>query len=174
MAKLSSGLILAEEAMDYPDAIEGTVVSSEVVPSAFDRVPEALRDNVEKAFETLSLPPAMRLVKLNEHLGGDADPEAGAQALLAWCRDEYARRKTGQPVAHVADNGKKRQNAPITNGIQAKAPDNFYRADGKDVQPSATVAPVEVAAPVTTAAGPVGTVGSSAADTAPSASGFDF
>lgn len=100
-ADLLLGLVLAEEAMDYP-AIEGSVISSEVVESGpvtlLDKLPDALRDNVEKAFSTLNLAPGLRLAKINEFMGGDGvDPEAGAQQILDWARDEFAKRKTGQP-----------------------------------------------------------------------------
>lgn len=108
-----SGLILAEEAMDYP-TVEGTVVASEVVESpksqnVFEGLPEPVRDTIEKAFATLNFSVAQRLTKLNEYLGGDGiDPDAQANALLDWCRDEFAKRKTGQPRAKKgADNGKK-------------------------------------------------------------------
>ena len=109
------GLVLAEEAQDYP-TIEGTVVSSEEVSpvvSLLDRVPEGLRDNLEKAFETLSLAPGLRLAKINEFLGGDGvDAEAGALQLLEWCRDEFAKRKTGAPRAKKGDaNAKKKETA---------------------------------------------------------------
>ena len=115
-ADLLLGLILAEEAQDIP--IEGTVVSSEVVTSPavvlLDRIPEGLRDNLEKAFETLSLAPGLRLAKINEFLGGaGVDPEAGAQQLLDWCKDEYAKRKTGMPRAKKG-NDKKTSSAGST------------------------------------------------------------
>ncbi len=108
-----SGLILAEEAMDYPDAIDVVPVSVETVaPSAvaFDRLPEALRDNIEKAFTALAMSPGARLTKLNEFLQREGDLEENALAMLEWCRDEYAKRKTGQPRAK--GNGKSRENAP--------------------------------------------------------------
>ncbi len=126
-----SGLILAEEAMDYPDAIEGTVVSSVPATDPLERVPEGLRDQIGKAFETLSLSPGMRLAKVNEFLGPDAaDPEAGAQAILDWCKDEYAKRKTGQP-RKKDDNGK-RPNAPAKSETKAddRPADPDAHADG--------------------------------------------
>ena len=49
-ADMLLGLVLAEEAEDYPNAIPGEVVHSELVPvDPMERVPEGLRDNVEKA-----------------------------------------------------------------------------------------------------------------------------
>ncbi len=105
-ADLLLGLVLAEEAMDYPEAIDSQVIATELVVPAIERIPEGLRDNMEKAFETLSMSAAQRLAKVNEFLGKDGvSPEEGAQALLDWCRDEFAKRKTGQP-RKKADNGK--------------------------------------------------------------------
>lgn len=114
-----SGLILAEEALDYP-TVEGTVISSEVVEpptmSLLDKLPEGLRDNVEKAFSTLNLAPGLRLAKVNEFMGGDGvDPETGAQAILDWCRDEFAKRKTGQPRKKKDEgNGKPKVSNEVT------------------------------------------------------------
>ena len=108
-----SGLILAEEAMDYP-TVEGTVVASEVVEhvspavTLFEQLPEGIRDNIEKAFETMNFAPGMRLAKINEFFGGEgikADDQAAL--LLDWLKDEFARRKTGMPRAKKSDiNGK--------------------------------------------------------------------
>jgi len=113
-ADLLLGLVLAEEAQDYP-SVEGTVISSEVVPSVppvvslLERVPEALRDNIGKAFAELKMstpnadgigwtPNGLGMAKINEFLAGaGVDPEAGGLALLEWCRDEFAKRKTGAP-----------------------------------------------------------------------------
>lgn len=98
------GLILAEEAMDLDVVVD--VRPTLTAPSLFERIPEGLRDNVEKAFETLSLAPGLRIAKLHEFLGGEGvDAEAGTNALLEWCRNEYAKRKTGKPKSE--GNGKK-------------------------------------------------------------------
>src|SRR5574340_103940 len=111
---LLMGLVLAEEAGDYPE-LSATGVTDEPAPKAIDRmeqVPEGLRDNLTKAFDTLNLAPGLRLAKLNEFLGKDGvTPEEGAQALLDWCKDEYALRKTGQPRKRTAGDNK----------VQAKA-----------------------------------------------------
>jgi hypothetical protein len=143
-----SGLILAEEAQDYPDAIEGTVVSSTVVPpatSAYDRLSEALKANIEKAFETLALAPGLRIAKLTEFLTTDVEPEEGAQALLLWCRDEYAKRKTGKAVDRKGpENGrtKKAETSDSATG-GARRPDSERSSelhpvsDAVDVQPQA-------------------------------------
>jgi hypothetical protein len=117
------GLVLAEEAQDYP-SIEGHVVSVEDVPAkattAFDRLPESLQENIEKAFAALNMGAGARLAKLNEWLGGDGvDIEAQATGLLEWCRDEFAKRKTGKPRGKKADNGKKSE--PQAGGDSAGA-----------------------------------------------------
>ena len=90
--------------MDYPDAIDAHAVSVEEVRHApvdpMERIPEGLRDNIEKAFTSLNIAGGQRLAKLNEFLGKeDVTPEDGAQALLDWCKDEYSKRKTGKPRA---------------------------------------------------------------------------
>ncbi len=144
-----SGLILAEEALDY-QTIDGQVIASEdVTPTetpasrALASLPEGLRENIEKAFETLNLPPAMRLVKVNEHLVGDGvDLEVGAQAILDWCRDEFAKRKTGMPRAKKGEgNGKKSQ----SSGTAAKAPEQTGDA-AREAGSSVASAEVGVAA----------------------------
>ncbi len=134
------GLVLAEEAQDYP-SIEGTVVSSEIVHEpapalvAFEKVSEGLRTRIEEAFATLNIGNGARLAKLNEHMLGDGvDPEAGAQSLLDWCKDEWAKRKTGKP------------RAPKGNGREKPAP------KAEDPKPAMTPSelppePVKVAPP---------------------------
>ena len=112
-ADLLLGLVLVEEAQDYP--IEGTVVASEEVKeppavTAFNALPEGLRDNIEKAFTTLNLAPGLRLAKINECLGNaDVTPEDGAQQILDWCRDEFSKRRTGAPRKKKDDNAKKKK-----------------------------------------------------------------
>lgn len=117
------GLVLAEEAQDYP-SIEGTVISSEIVTtppvlSVFERVPNGLKGSIEKAFAELNMSSTQDgtvtltgagLAKMNEYLAGDGvDLEVAATKLLDWCKDEYARRKTGQPRKAKSDgNGKKK------------------------------------------------------------------
>lgn len=114
-ADLLLGLVLAEEAEDYPNAIAGTVVASEIVEPAKDpmeRIPEGLRDNILKAFETLNLPQGLRLAKINECMGVEtASAEENAQTLLNWCRDEYAKRKTGQPAKREGNSNAKPRTA---------------------------------------------------------------
>lgn len=108
------GLVLAEEAGDYPvahsDAIDAETVVQAPWQAAWERVPEALRDQIEKGFSALDanggFSPAQRHLKLNEYLVGDVDPEERATALLEWCRDEYAKRKFGQARAPKGENGK--------------------------------------------------------------------
>lgn len=110
-----SGLAVYEEAMDYPDAIDTVAVSVEPA-DPLERIPEGLRENIGKAFVALNFSPAQGLAKINEFLGKDGvTPEDGAQQLLDWCKDEYSKRKTGQPRKKEAENGKQppaRENAP--------------------------------------------------------------
>ena len=72
-----------------------------------EQLPEALQENIEKAFAVLHVSPAQRLVKLNEWLGAEGVvPEEAAERLLEWCRDEFAKRKTGQPRVKSDNNTK--------------------------------------------------------------------
>lgn len=149
-----SGLILAEEAMDYP-TIEGTVVASEVVEppksqTVFEGLPEPVRDTIEKAFATLNFSSAQRLTKLNEYLGGAGiDPDAQANALLDWCRDEFAKRKTGQPRKKSTGNGKETSSPPATAGQttpQAAGSDGAHA--GSDVRVAGPEGPSGTSGPV--------------------------
>ncbi len=149
-----SGLILAEEAMDY-STIDGTIVESETVPSSvavslLDKLPEALRDNIEKAFETLNMSAGARLAKINEHLGGEGvDAEEGAKALLEWCRDEFAKRKTGQPRAKKG-NGKEKSTSsepPSASLEGSQAPHSGSVVGDTDGRSAATEAPAAAATP---------------------------
>ncbi len=101
------GLVLTEEAMDYPDAIDTVATRVESVPASnpIEKVPEGLRDTVEKAFEALRLTAGQRVVKLNSFMGDEGTAEDNAAKLLNWCRDEYSKMKTGLP-RKVTDNKK--------------------------------------------------------------------
>lgn len=123
------GLILAEEAMDYPDAIDTTSVvhpSEEPLPDPLLRVPEGMRENVAKAFATLNMSAAQGLVKLNEFVTDPAKAEAQTTELLEWCRNEFSKRQ-GRPRAEkAADNSKTTKadptatttTAPSTSGMR--------------------------------------------------------
>jgi hypothetical protein len=106
------GLSVAEEAIDIPPSVSVMDVTPEPVESralsVFERLNESTRDHLEKAFAALAMSAGARLAKINEFLVAEKDPEEQAVLLLEWCRDEYARRKTGQPRAK--GNGK-RENA---------------------------------------------------------------
>ena len=65
----------------------------------FEKLADPLKENIEKAFATLNIPGGARLAKLNEYFRAETDSEESAQKLLDWCRDEYAKRKIGQPRA---------------------------------------------------------------------------
>jgi hypothetical protein len=152
------GLVLVEEAQDYAPAIEGTVVSVEAVPDVFNKIPEPMRDNVEKAFAMLDLPRGLRLTKLNEFLGSaDVDPELGAKALLDWCRDEYAARqgrervkgpqnsKVQAPVVSTPTPAATSTAPAATTGGDPSRGDSGDRAAGPE---ASTVAPAGVTAPL--------------------------
>lgn len=87
------------------------------VPSAWERVPEALRDTLERAFAALKLSEAQRLVKLNEYLTVGADPTEAIERLLAQCAKDFTR--TADPVGGKESNRKK-ATAPI--GSTGSAP----------------------------------------------------
>ncbi len=139
-----SGLIIAEEAMDYPDAIEGTVVASEVIVDPMERIPEGVRENVGKAFEMLNLSAAQRLQRINEFLGKEGVTAAdGTQALLNWCRDEFSRRKTGQPRKDTNDKPKATPPSPRPSAAPASAPQGESVSDGGAPAPAPTPVSVE-------------------------------
>ena len=114
-----AGLILAEEAMDYP-TVEAEVIHSETVEEspavvAFRQLPEGIQESIEKAFEVMNFSAGQRLTKLNEYFGGDDEKsiEDRAVALLDWLKDEYAKRKTGQPRKRGRPPRSK-ESAPVT------------------------------------------------------------
>ncbi len=104
------GLILAEEADDYVDA---RVVASEVVmpESPLAKLSDVTQEHLGKAFDSIHASPALRVQKVNEFLGSEStDPlEKRAEALLEWCRTEFA-----------AQKGKTREKAKDTNGKAAE------------------------------------------------------
>ena len=105
------------------------------VLQVFDKLSEAVQDAIERAFAGLSLSEAQRLVKLNEHIGGDADPELGSVSLLKWCVEEGARRK--QPVsAKGPANGKAQAAKDPTSGGAQTTQGASTKDDDRGVQPS--------------------------------------
>lgn len=126
------GLSIVEEAQDM-NVLETSVVSADhqlpAAPDVFLKVPESLRDNVEKAFALLDLPKGLRLAKLNEFLGAaDVDPELGTQALLNWCRDEYAARQ-GRARVQGPQNSKAPQ-PPAVDSAATPTLGNSVQASG--------------------------------------------
>ena len=124
------GFILAEEAMDLPNggAPEVPVGSGQTVEAksltVFKSLPEPVQDNIDKAFKMLNLSEAQGLMRMNEFLGGpDVVPDEGAQRLLDWARDEFAKRKTGMPRAKADGNKKKPTEAPV-DAAKPKANDD--------------------------------------------------
>ena len=100
---------------------------TQVSPSANDllmRAPEGLRDTLEKAFATLTFSAGLRLAKLNEFFGVEGvDPEAAGLELLTWCRNEYAKRQTGQPMKPKVGNGNAKAKPVDTEGDRAERKD---------------------------------------------------
>jgi hypothetical protein len=105
------GLSIVEEAQDitphYGEVIDGAVANP------MDRIPEGVRDNVERAFATLELTPGMRIAKINEFLNqADVTPEDATAQLLEWCKKEFAARQGKDYVPKGVVDNSKRQNAP--------------------------------------------------------------
>lgn len=131
------------EEMDGQRSIQTPVEVIDIpapVKTALDRIPEGMRDNIDRAFALLELTPAQRLVKASEFLGGEADPESGAQALLDWCKAESEKRTTDPPRRrrNAPDNGKKAKET-LPQGPNVPVPEV--------VEPQAIVAPPPVPAP---------------------------
>lgn len=121
------GFILAEEAMDIPNGGEVSVGGGQTTQAksltVFETLPEGVRDNIEKAFATLNLSGAQRLMRLNEYLGADdIVPDEAAQRLLDWARDEFAKRKTGMPRVKADGNKKKPAEKPVEPIEQSPEP----------------------------------------------------
>lgn len=74
----------------------------------FERLPEPVRDNIEKAFTLLGYTEAQRLMKLNEYLlAANTEPEEQAEKLMNYCREEFAKRTAPTPVAPKKDENRK-------------------------------------------------------------------
>lgn len=116
-ADLLMGLSLAEEAMDFPNAIDTTAsVSVEEVQAEADpmeQIPEGLRENIGKGFTALAMGPGPVKAKIAEFMGAaEGTEDEKAQKLVDWLRDEYALRKTGK--RRVAANAKEGKAEPKT------------------------------------------------------------
>ncbi len=111
------GLVLAEEAQDYP-SIDAQVISSEVVTrDPLEGVSDELKASVTKGFETLAMSQAQALVQVNKFFTPEKSKDDAAKDLLEWLKDEFARRKSGKPrVKKDGDNGKKTAPAPDSAG----------------------------------------------------------
>lgn len=127
------GLILAEEAMDsHEGALDATVVAVEEAADPIEWVPEGLRDRIEKAFETLSMSKAQRLVKLNEFKPKeDQTADDRAEALVNWLRDEYSKRKTGKPAAPPKTDNSKKPEPEVKEGTVVEAPQEQPKPEEK-------------------------------------------
>jgi len=92
--------------------VTATAPTEPVIPVlTMQRVPEPLRDNVERGFSILGMSEAQRLAKINEFMGREnMTADDAGQALLDWLRAEYEKRKATANPAPRQSNGK-RQNA---------------------------------------------------------------
>jgi hypothetical protein len=161
-ADLMMGMSVAEEAMDFPDAIPGTVVSVEDANRPADlleSLPDGLREKVEVAFTTLNLSGGQRLAKINQYLGAaETTPEDGAESLLEWCRDELSKRKTGKPRKKAAET-----NNNVKPAVEPKAEEPPPAVVEAEVVTEAVPATPGADAPVEDAASPLDRFLSSAA-----------
>jgi hypothetical protein len=111
-ADLLMGLVLAEEAGDYPEPIEVQGTSEPIQDPLEALEDEEQRAAIRKGFEACQMTPGQRTVKVNEYLANAANMTSSARAsaagkLLDWLKDEYSRQKTGQSrSAKKADNAK--------------------------------------------------------------------
>lgn len=92
--------------MDGHVTIEAEAIKAPV-PDAWERIPEAFRDKVEKAFAYLKLTEGQRLMLLNQYLTPTADPEEAVIRMLAKCRADAKTGEDGQP-RRKSDNGVKK------------------------------------------------------------------
>jgi hypothetical protein len=144
-ADLMMGMSVAEEAMDFPEAIPGTVVSVEDANRPADlleSLPDGLREKVEVAFTTLNLSGGQRLAKINQYLGAaETTPEDGAESLLEWCRDELSKRKTGKPRKKAAETNNNVKSAAEPKAEEPKPP--AAAVEGEVVAEPSPAAPIE-------------------------------
>lgn len=130
------------EEMDGQRAIDAHAVTDAQVVSPLDTLPEALRDNIERAFTALALPVGRRLALVNEYLNApNVVPEEAAERLLEWCRDEYAKTKP-RPARAVDTNARRprrqtgRDAAPAGDGgAGSEAPAASQASAAEDIPP---------------------------------------
>ena len=102
------GEMTAEE-MDGQRAIDITPPKvAEATINLLDKLPEGLRDNLERALSALKLTIGQRQARINQFMGSDdVVPEEGAATLLAWAEGELK-----QPAEKPKpDNGRKKKPA---------------------------------------------------------------
>jgi hypothetical protein len=163
-ADLLMGMGIAEEVMDFPDAIDTTAVVHDATgPSPGDlleKVSEGLQEAIEKGFTTLNMSAGQRLQKLNEYLAkADTPLDDNAQALIDWLKDEYARRKTGKPRGKAADTSNSNKKQPVPT---------------ETVQDAVVVTPAVVEPPAPAAESLSTLVGAGKADTETSATDINW
>lgn len=125
------GLILAEEAQDYPTPV-GVIDITAPEPEAvqkFKGLPEELGERIEKAFELMNLAPGLRLAKLNEYMNAaEGTDEEKAEKLLEWCKNEYANRQ-GKTRAPKPDGNGKPSAAPVAATTETKSAPHVIDAE---------------------------------------------
>lgn len=146
-----AGLILYEEAMDYPEAIDVVPERVERVEDPLEVIPEDFREAVVKGFAELNMGNGPRLAKIREfmHQRDQTSADENAQSLLDWLRDEFSRRKTGKPRAQ---NGK---TAPKADPSTAAIPvTSNYASSGQPAGATAETRPTSPAPPATSSGSP--------------------
>lgn len=121
------------------EAIDATVVTP---ADLIERVSEALRDNIERAFELINASAGLRAVKINQFLGADKDPDEGAEALLAWIKSELETKKAG-PKKPADENSKARAKATPVAQEPTKAEGPSQVAPAKTTPPAPAPAVTE-------------------------------
>lgn len=134
------GVPTMEEIEDHmPDVIDVTPQAVEESP-LIEKLSDDQRAALDKAFGALKMSKAQGLVKVNEFLKPE-NPSDGVEALLEWCRDEYAKRQ-GTTRAAKTDNSKKatKQEPPaeVKEGtvVEAEAPKASPRETPKEPKPA--------------------------------------
>lgn len=110
------------EEMDGQHAISSTAVIDVKPLTALDRIPEGMRDNIERACAELQMTPAQALAKANEFMADGVNAEEGALKLLDWLKHEHESRRSGGPSRRKGSNngkGGKAESASAGSGADA-------------------------------------------------------
>lgn len=91
-----------EEIEDHMPDIDVIDVTPQAIPTSWARISDGLRENLEKMFTALKMTAAQRLAKVNEFVPNDATADEGAEKLLQWGKDEFAKQQ-GRPRAATSN-----------------------------------------------------------------------